>query len=267
MKRKTLKNLLAVMAVLCVGAGAAACGGNAGGGNTGGGNTGSVGSQSSSVQNSSSSEQSSNESSSSVETAITLVDFEDETQAVGYGEMYTLSLMAKDTNGKLHAVKGSVATINGAEVDVLNGKFVVNDKDGYVVTYSFTSAGETVTRKVTLTVKALAKPVIQIDGQTTAVICGDTYTVPTATAYDYYDGDLSLDTNVYKKSANGEDTQIEFDETTRSFVTEEAGEYYVSYQATNSAKTTETKNLPFYVRKRRQQGNGIRSTISVVCIR
>ena len=236
MKRKTLKNLLAVMAILCVGAGAAACGG--------GGNNNSS-SQSSSVEQSSSS----SESSSSVETAITLVEFEDEAQDVGYGEMYTLSLTAKDTNGKLHAVKGSVATANGAEVDVLNGKFVVNDKGGYVVTYSFTSAGETFTRKVTLTVKALAKPVIQIDGQTTAMVCGDTYTVPTATAYDYFDGDLSLDTNVYKKNANGEDTQIEFDETTRSFVTEEAGEYYVSYQATNSTNTVETKNLPFYVRK------------------
>lgn len=240
MKRKTLKNLLAVMAILCVGAGAAACGG-------GGSSTGS--SQSSSATQSSSS----SENSSSVEESVTLTDFVDGAEDVGYGQMYSLSLMAKGDNGKLYSVQGSVATANGDAVEVLNGKFIVADKGGYVITYSFTSAGETVTRKVTLTVKALADPVIQIDGDTTAVLCGDTYTIPTATAYDYYDGELTTTVKVYQKQANG-DKEIVFDVENNSFTTESAGEYYVSYQATNSANTTMTKNLSFYVRKAAEAG-------------
>ena len=145
MKRKTLRNLLAVAALLCVGLGAAACGGN--------------------DSSSSSSQDSSSESSSVVK--ITLENFENESKDVGYGEKYELELQAIDTDGKYQALSATVTKTDGTPVDVTNGKFVVDDKQGYIVTYSFTSAGETVTKTVTLNVKALKKPVVHLDGSLT----------------------------------------------------------------------------------------------------
>ena len=90
---------------------------------------------------------------------ITLVNFEDETLEVGYGAMYDLELMVTDSEGNLHAVIGNVKTTDGTPVQTLNGKFVVHDRSGYVITYSFASGNTTVTRTVTLTVKALKKPI------------------------------------------------------------------------------------------------------------
>lgn len=226
MKRKTLRNLLAVAALLCVGLGAAACGGN--------------------DSSSSSSQDSSSESSSVVK--ITLADFEDESKDVGYGEKYELELQAIDTDGKYQALSATVTKTDGTPVDVTNGKFVVDDKQGYIVTYSFTSAGETVTKTVTLNVKALKKPVVHLDGSLSVVLLGDSCTLPTATVYDYFDGDLTAQIEVYKKGEST-DLKMEYNTADGTFTATEEGDYYVSYTATNSADTTESRQVDFYVRK------------------
>ncbi len=226
MKTKLWKRLLMTTAMLCIGTAAGACV-SAGG-----------------VQ-SSDSEQSDPP---VAETPITLVNFEDEALEVGYGAMYDLELMAVDSEGKPRAVKGVVTTLDGTPVQTLNGKFVVHDKNGYIITYSFTSAGETVTRTVTLTVKALKKPIISLTGSLSVVMLGDSCTLPTAEAYDYYDGAVSVTAEVYKKGAEA-DAKIEYDTQTGAFTPSEAGDYYVEYTAVNSANTEEKRTLDFFVRK------------------
>ena len=179
---------------------------------------------------------------------ITLVNFEDETLEVGYGAMYDLELMVTDSEGNLHAVIGNVKTTDGTPVQTLNGKFVVHDRSGYVITYSFASGNTTVTRTVTLTVKALKKPIISLTGNVSVVMLGDACVLPTAEAYDYYDGDVEVTTEVYKKGKET-DVKMEYDVQAGTFTATEAGDYYVLYTASNSADAKQTETVDFYVRK------------------
>lgn len=218
MKTKLWKRLLITTAMLCIGAAAAGFGACA------------------------------NDDDVAQPQAITLVGFEDEALDVGYGATYDLVLMATDTEGNTHAVQGAVTTTDGTPVQTLNGKFVVHDKTGYIITYSFTSGGTTVTRKVTLTVKALNDPIISLTGNLSVVMLGDECALPTAEAYDYYDGALSVTTEVYKKG-EGTDTKMEYDAQAGTFTATQAGDYYVSYTAKNSADVEKTKTVEFYVRK------------------
>lgn len=227
MKRMTLKNLLALLATLSCVFGAAAVSGCANGGAN---------------------------NSSNVSSVITLVDFKDETVDVAYGKTYTLQLMAKDDKGNMQSLKATVTTKDGKPVDVLNGKFVVLDKGGYVIEYKFENGGKTTTRKVTLNVIALAKPVIEVDGQTSAVISGRNYIIPTCTAIDYYDGELTPTVEIYKKSTDGNDVKVEYDAEYGVYTTSEAGEYYVLYSATNSSQKQGEKRLTFYVRESADAG-------------
>ncbi len=186
--------------------------------------------------------------------AIVLVDFKDETLEVGYGKTYNLQLMALDDKGNNHVVQATVTTKSGEKVEVLNGKFIALNKEGYVIKYSFTNDGKTITRTVTLNVVALNKPVIEVDGGVTAVICGKNYQVPTCSAVDYYDGTLDASVDIYKKSENvATDEKMEYDGNGQ-FQTAEAGEYYVLYTARNSNGITEEKKLVFYVRETAEAG-------------
>lgn len=243
MKKKLWKSLLITTAMLFIGAAADACASD--GANSGGQSTGNS-EQSSDSGQSSGGGQSSD--SGVVETPATLVNFKDEALEVGYGAMYDLELMATDSEGKTYAVKGEVVKKDGTPVETLNGKFVVEDKNGYVITYSVTFAGETVTRKVTLTVKALKKPIVSLTGSLSVVMLGNTCTLPTAEGYDYFDGDLSVTAEVYKRGEET-DAKLEYDADNGTFTPTETGDYYVVYTASNSADVAETVYVDFYVRK------------------
>lgn len=197
------------------------------------------------------------DSSSEPEKTITIsADWSKDTaETVGYGETYTLDYLVTDTEGGIYAATAVVKDSKGAEVKVLNGKFVVTDKAGYTIEYSFTTGGKTYTRKVTLAVSAEALPIVEVQGRDTLVYLGEAYTVPVCEASDYYDGKLTPVIELYRTSDDGDEkldyTPVGGD----AFTPTETGEYYVSYKAENSAKKSTEKRVYFYVWKNLLSGD------------
>lgn len=199
MKKSTIKKILTIAAITCLGCVTVACGKGDGG--------------------------------SSPSNEVVLVGFENETISVGLGETYQLDLLGYTETGRPYGVQATVKDSEGNEVEALHGKFIVDQKEGYTITYTF----GTQSRTVTLNVGANKKPVLSLEASDVLVRCNEgLYTISEATAYDYYDGNLEVEVEVFKATDNG-NVSVEYDADTNQFMPTEVGEYYVIYKATNSA--------------------------------
>lgn len=180
---------------------------------------------------------------------ITLVaDWAGETtETVAYASTYTLNYLVTSTDGGMYASTAVVKDSTGKEVEVLNGKFVASDKNGYTITYTFVGA-ETYVKTVKLTVKALNEPILTVEGGVGDVLVklGDVFVVSPCEARDYYDGAIEEVVEIYQIK-NGEEVQITYDQTLGEFTPTERGEYFVKYSATNSENIQAEKRSYFYV--------------------
>ncbi len=180
------------------------------------------------------------------EEKIALIDFNNQTIDIGYGDEYSLELTVKDSKGNLHALTAEVKTEDGKEVAVTNGKFIVNTKNDYIITYKFVKGEQTETRVVTAKVVAKKAPVVQIDGKDGPFVKGGTISLPTATVYDYFDGELDYTVKAYKQ-ADGGDQEIVIED--GEFTVGETGVYYAEYSAVNSYNVTGKSRITYTVKE------------------
>lgn len=177
-----------------------------------------------------------------------LVGFVDETIEIGYGETYALQLSASDADGNAYELTASVVTADGDEVAVNSGRFLVNKKCDYIITYTLSYGGVAKSRTVTAKVVAKKAPVVNVDGLGGTVAKGMEISVPAATAYDYFDGELSADkitVKAYQKAAEAEGGDTEVTVENGKFTAAEAGEYYIVYTASNSKGVTGTARITY----------------------
>lgn len=172
--------------------------------------------------------------------------WKDETVTVEYGDIYRLSGTAFDEENGEHATKAEVKTKDGETVIANGNKFTALEKEGYVITYTCTVGEKTLTRTVTVNVVAGA-PVITYGTGLKVVYNGWPCDIPSVSAYDFYDGDVSasVTTKLFKKGAEG-DEDLQYDGS-GSYTFAEAGEYYMQASVTNAAGKTRTLDKPFTV--------------------
>ena len=175
-----------------------------------------------------------------------LVDWKNQTVTAVYGSIYRLETTAKDADGKNYAVTATVKTKSGETVVANGNKFTVSDKDGYVITYKVDVNGKSETRKVTVNVVA-GDPVITYGKGLKAVYTGWPCDIPNATAYDYYDGDVTanITIKIYKKDANG-DIDLNYDGSGKHTFTD-AGEHYLRATVGNAAGNVKVLDKEFTV--------------------
>lgn len=175
-----------------------------------------------------------------------LVDWNNQTVDVTFGSIYRLETVVYDTDGKEYAVTATVKTKNGETVFANGNKFTVSDKGGYVITYSAKVKNKAQTKKVTLNVMP-GESVITYGRGLKVVYTTWPCDIPSATAYDYYDGDVSqnLTLKIFKKDAGG-DIDLNYDGSGQ-FTFTDAGEYYLRASVTNQANVTKVLDKPFTV--------------------
>ncbi|MBQ7235852.1 MAG: hypothetical protein IJX03_01685 [Clostridia bacterium] len=175
-----------------------------------------------------------------------LVDWNNQTIEVTYGSVYRLETIAFDVDGKEYAVTATVKTKNGETVFANGNKFTATDKGGYVITYKVDVKGNVQTKKVTVNVIP-GEAVITYGKGLKAVYTTWPCDIPTVSAYDYYDGDVSqnITLKIFKKDANG-DIDLNYDGNGQ-FTFTDAGEYYLRASVTNQANVTKVLDKPFTV--------------------
>ena len=175
-----------------------------------------------------------------------LVDWNNQTIEVTYGSIYRLETTAFDADGKEYAVTATVKTKNGEAIFVSGNKFTATDKGGYVITYKVDVKGNVQTKKVTVNVVP-GEAVITYSRGLKAVYTTWPCDIPTVTAYDYYDGEVSqnLTLKIFKKDVGG-DIDLNYDGSGQ-FTFTEAGEYYLRASVTNQANITKVLDKPFTV--------------------
>ncbi len=195
-----------------------------------------------------------------------LVDFEDKEIELTYGSEYRLENIVYTEDGVKFGVNSVVKDSSQNTVNIAGGKFLAVDKGGYVIDYSVEVNGNEYSRTVTVKVINGVAPIITTDlhevnnklpsqsgdNKTTSdnvnqVYFTQSYTVPTFTAYDYYDGELDVTVEIYKKEQS-ENVKCEWTVDT-AFVPSEAGEYFVLASAKNSGDVKVEKTVPFKVLK------------------
>ncbi len=175
-----------------------------------------------------------------------LIDWKNQTIEVTYGSIYRLETTVKDADGKDYAVTATVKTKSGETVVANGNKFTAIDKGGYVITYKASVKGKTETRKVTVNVVA-GEPVITYGKGLKTVYTGWPCDIPSATAYDYYDGDVTenISIKIYKKDADG-DIDLNYDGSGKHTFTD-AGEYYLRATVGNVAGNVKVLDKEFTV--------------------
>jgi len=120
-------------------------------------------------------------------------------------------------------ITANIVTVNPVDTDVVAD---------YTVTYNVTDANGNAAVEVTRTVKVVdtTPPVVTVEGEKLIVIeKGKTYTVPTATATDNYDENVTVTNNSSTINTNN------------------AGEYKIIYSATDSNNNTGTAEITLRV--------------------
>ena len=155
-------------------------------------------------------------------------------------------------NGKItlpNAQLGAVLTVakDGDIIDVENNSFVPVEEGEYTVVYSFTdeydvSAVETFTISV---VRDLSAPTIVVAETTEQYKVGDVLNVPSASATDDVDGNVSVSAEIY---FDGEKVGGQ------SVTTERSGIYKIVYTATDRAGNKATKEVQIFVSARETDG-------------
>ena len=184
-------------------------------------------------------------------TKATLVDWESKTIEIGYQTQYTLESTVQDDKGNVYSITASVTTA-GNSVSVISGKFTVSEKSDYVIVYTFSNGGDTQTKTVTAKVVAGADPIISLESTLGgAAVLGADFEIPSATAFDYFDGDIAsenIEIKVFKVGIS-EDTEVQFNEADGIFTPTEAGEYYVRYTVSNSNDKTDEERINLSVKE------------------
>lgn len=181
----------------------------------------------------------------------TLIDWESKTIEIGYQTQYTLETSVQDDKGNVYSITASVTTA-GNSVPVISGKFTVSEKSDYVIVYTFSNGGDTQTKTVTAKVVAGADPIISLESTLGgAVVLGADFEIPSATAFDYFDGDIAsenIEIKVFKVGIS-EDTEVQFNEADGIFTPTEVGEYYVRYTVSNSNDKTDEERINLSVKE------------------
>lgn len=185
--------------------------------------------------------------------SVKLVGFESKTYEAEYGSVFRIeALSVQDEEGKEYTPAITVTDSNGKVVEVTHKQFTVLDKNGYSVKYDVDVDGKVQSKTDTIKVVPSSAPVVDIDGKISAIILGQTYEVPTVSALDYYDGELTPATEIYKV-AEGGDVKCNYDGK-GEFTPTETGTYYVKATATNSADMATSETLTFYTRAQAVDG-------------
>lgn len=183
---------------------------------------------------------------------VKLVGFENQEISVAFGSVYLADAIAIDEDGNEYPTTIKVVDENGNEVEVFSSKFAVVSKK-YTVTYTAKVGKKNFVKVDTLTAVAGVEPAISVDGTVKALLLGETYTLPTATAYDYFDGALNATAEVFKYGES-EPVKYDLDEGGLTFKAQETGKYFVKFTAKNSADMTTIKTVDFFVRALAEDG-------------
>lgn len=183
---------------------------------------------------------------------VKLVGFENQQISVAFGSVYLADAIAIDEDGNEYPTTIKVVDENGNEVEVFSSKFSVVSKK-YTVTYTAKVGKKNFVKVDTITAIAGVEPAIAVDGTIKALLLGETYTLPTATAYDYFDGALNATAEVFKYGES-EPVKCDLDDGGLTFTAEESGKYFVKFTVKNSADMQTVKTVDFFVRTLAEDG-------------
>ncbi len=186
------------------------------------------------------------------ENAAVPVSFENETRTVEYAAVFTVSETVRDDKGGYYIAAGTVKDSAGADVELYAGKLLVTDLNGYTVTQTVTVGGKEYSRVITLKVTYEYVPMVELGEFEKYLYLGRKYELPSATAYDFIDGELTgLTYKVY--SVSGEE-EAEQPVGTGYYMPSASGKQYLKVGATNSAGKTGYGIKEFTVRAAREDG-------------
>ena len=182
--------------------------------------------------------------------SVKLVDFKNQEITVKFGSVYVAETVAIDEEGNEYQTTVTVTDNEGNAVEVFSNKFAVL-KHGYTVVYKANINGKTYKKVDTLIVVSGNDPIIEVDETIKSVLLGEVYNFPTATAYDYFDGQINCTAKVYRAS---DDTEVQLADGENSYTATETGKYYVKYTAANSSQMTADAKVYFFVRAQAENG-------------
>lgn len=182
---------------------------------------------------------------------VTLNGFSvDENIEVAYGSIYEIpDLIVTDNSGNVYSVETTV-TANGEPVDVVAGKFNVNQFYDYVITFSV-KVSENDVRSITTTlkVKDLTAPVISISDIETLYTVGDSVTLPKISVTD----DVDVDVNYTIKVMFG-NSEVNVDKEKNSFEAKEVGTYSIIVEAQDGENNASQESIDVYARSSVKKG-------------
>ncbi len=135
-------------------------------------------------------------------------------------------------------VSVSITDADGEEVKLINNKFKANDARGYTLTYTATNGSESKTLTVTLKVKDTTAPSFSIKGTSGSVaLRGTEVEIPACLVSDVSSDSLTATYTV--KDPTGTAVSV----TDGKFTAAIAGEYVITYTATDAAGNVGTKDF------------------------
>ena len=146
---------------------------------------------------------------------------------------------AKDGYGNRYFPVVTVTDADGNEVIYENGRFFAGKFSDYVITYTLTVEGETITRQTTVRIKDLTAPVITLPAENGFVFSGEYFTVPEIAVSDDVDEDEELTVGI-SVTKDGSDILPE----EGRFMAEESGEYIIKYTVTDTSGNSAEAQIP-----------------------
>ncbi|MBE5754120.1 MAG: hypothetical protein E7340_02130 [Clostridiales bacterium] len=185
---------------------------------------------------------------SSQNNAATLVDFENSTLEVAYGESYNIADYVYDSEGNRYEVTATITDSDNQKVEAEKVFQVV--KASYKVVYSVNFNGENVSK--TVSIKAFSVPMIEFGDN-----AEQTYTLgilpvefPAISASDLIDGTITnITKEVYFQSSYKLEKMEDYDGVSNYYVPKKIGTYFWKVTATNSAGQSNSRVLYFYITK------------------
>ena len=174
--------------------------------------------------------------------------WQDETVSVEIGTDFALRETVNDTEGGSYQVNADVKANSGAAVDVLRGKFFVDDMSGYVITYTAEVSERTYTCTVKVTVTDSEKPIVSL-GKIGNSVVGKEYSMFEINVMDNSGEKIDPVVKVFFTGEKAEETGGEeiTSDVTEKFTPKKAGHYRVEVYAADSAGNTEKVTEYFHI--------------------
>ena len=180
---------------------------------------------------------------------LSILNWQNETAEGILGSRFDVeTLKAVDTSGKEYPVNISVKKLaNGVEIPLIYNAFDLLSTGGYEIIYTAGSGNNIAVKKITVSVKDQATPVIIITGNNIAEV-GEEYKYPTLNISDDSGEDCEISVKVYNEA----DQVVPSAE--NSFVPSQVGYYTLLVSALDKSGNAKTKTFELYARNTKTTG-------------